>query len=103
MRKLHTFCQLAAWLLLAGAAAAQPALDGHNTGTATSGTTTTFTATTASNPQQLIAVAAVRATGTTNPALSISGCSLSWSTLGTPAQFNNASPKGTAVYAWTAQ
>lgn len=103
MRRLT--CIVAAALLIAAVnkAAAQPALDGHNTGTATSGTTTTFTATTGSNPQQLIAVAAVRATGTTNPALTISGCSLSWSSLGTAAQFNNGSPKGTAVYVWTAQ
>jgi len=90
-------------LLLPVLAVAQPALDGHATGTATSGTTTTISVTTAANPEILVVSAAVRATGTTNPALSISGCSLSWNALGTPAQFNNGSPKGTGIYAWYAQ
>lgn len=89
-------------LLLPVLAWGQPALDGHNTGTATSGTTTTISATTAANPEIVIVVGAVRATGTTNPNLTISGCSLSWNQLGTQAQFNNAVPKGTAVNQWYA-
>ena len=105
MRRLP-FTWLAAALLLSAAlhtARAQPSLDGHNTGTATSGTTTTISVTTTANPEILIVVGAVRATGTTNPNLTISGCSLSWQQLGTQAQFNNGVPKGTAVNQWYAQ
>jgi len=90
-------------LLLPVLAWGQPALDGHNTGTATSGTTTTFTATTTTNPEILIAVGSVRATGTTNPNLTIAGCSLSWTQLGNAGQFNNGVPKGTGTFVWYAQ
>jgi len=100
---LKALALLAGLLLLSVAARSQPALDGHATGSATSGTTTTISVTTAANPEILIVSAAVRATGTTNPTLSISGCSLSWNALGTPAQFNNNSSKGTGIYAWYAQ
>lgn len=102
---MRKFLCIAAALLIAALNSAwgQPALDGHATGTATSGTTTTISVTTTANPEILIVVGAVRATGTTNPNLTISGCSLSWTQLNNQLQFNNAVPKGTAVNQWYAQ
>lgn len=91
-------------LLFALPAFAQPALDGHGTGTSSSGTTVTLSMTTVSTNEIVIATAAVRASGTTtNPNLSISGCGLTWTQLGTQSQFNNAVPEGTAIYAWYAK
>lgn len=91
------------WLLTGAAALAQPALDGHNTGTSTSGTTVTISATTAANPEIVVVGAAVRATTSSLPSLSISGCSLTWTALGTPSQFVNNSSIGTSIAAWTAK
>jgi len=101
MRRILTLAQLVAWLLCAAAAVAQPAKDGNAVGTATSGTTVTLSATTTANPEIVFVGAAVIATGSTQPNLSIAGCSLSWLALGTPQKYTPAS-KGTAVYAWYA-
>ena len=102
---MRRVASLLLWLLLwPGLALAQPALDGHNTGTSSSGTTVAFTATTVSANEILIASAAVRASGTTtNPNLTIAGCGLTWNQVGTQSQFNNAVPEGTATYTWSAK
>lgn len=86
-------------LVLASGALAQPTLDTHNTSSSQGGTTTTIAVTTSQTNDIVVVASNIGGTTTSLPSLSISGCGLTWASLGS----NSASLGGGGGFGDTVQ